>query len=191
MADAAARTLLDDLLVRAGYLRQQRDLYDEPRYTVRRQRFWHVAGDFPRITEADLRPGVGDCRYRISTAGLDQYLMTAEQVAAAVTGWQRAMSDLTLDAYAQDLIADVLATAEAESATTPETFTRRALDDLEQAGVTENTFTAYYRAHGIEASGYGSNDSLGTPRRVHQLLPPVPARSPGCPGPKWRRCSAA
>ena len=44
------------------------------------------------------------------------------------------MSDLSLDAYAQDLIADVLATAEAESATTPETFTRRALDDLEQAG---------------------------------------------------------
>jgi len=72
------------------------------------------------------------------------------------------MSDLTLVAYAQDLVADVLATAEAESATTPETFTRRALDDLEQAGVTENTFTAYYRAHGIEVSGYGSSDSLGT-----------------------------
>jgi AIPR protein/Abortive infection phage resistance protein N-terminal domain len=72
------------------------------------------------------------------------------------------MSDLTLAAYAQDLVADILATAEAESATTPETFTRRALDDLEQAGVTENTFTAYYRAHGVEVSGYGSNDSLGT-----------------------------
>jgi hypothetical protein len=72
------------------------------------------------------------------------------------------MSDLSLGAYAQDLVADVLATAEAESATTPETFTRRALDDLEQAGVTENTFTAYYRALGVEVSGYGSNDSLGT-----------------------------
>ena len=72
------------------------------------------------------------------------------------------MTDLTLEAYAQDLIADVLATAEAESATAPETFTRRALDDLEQAGVTENTFTAYYRAHGIEVSGYGSNESLGS-----------------------------
>lgn len=72
------------------------------------------------------------------------------------------MSDLTVAAYAQDLVADILATAEAESATTPETFTRRALDDLEQAGVTENTFTAYYRAHGVEVSGYGSNDSLGT-----------------------------
>lgn len=72
------------------------------------------------------------------------------------------MSDLTRAAYAQDLVADVLATAEAEGATTPETFTRRTLDDLEQAGVTENTFTAYHRAHGVEVNGYGSNDSVGT-----------------------------
>jgi len=72
------------------------------------------------------------------------------------------MSDLTISAYAEDLVADVLATAEAENATTPEIFTRRALDDLEQAGVTENTFTAYYRAHGVEVSGYGSNESLDT-----------------------------
>ena len=86
MTDAAARALLDDLLVRAGYLRQQRDLYDEPRYTVRRQRFWDVAGDFPRITEADLRPGVGDCRYSISTAGLDRYLLTADDISEAVSG---------------------------------------------------------------------------------------------------------
>jgi hypothetical protein len=72
------------------------------------------------------------------------------------------VGDLTLEDYAQDMLADVLATAEAESTTAPETFTRRALDDLEQAGVTENTFTAYYRAHGVEVSGYGSNDSLGS-----------------------------
>jgi AIPR protein/Abortive infection phage resistance protein N-terminal domain len=72
------------------------------------------------------------------------------------------MNDLSLEAYAQDLVNDVLATAEADNATTPDTFTRRALDDLEQAGVTENTFTAYYKAHGVEVSGYGSNDSLDT-----------------------------
>jgi hypothetical protein len=86
MTDAAARSLLDDLLVRAGYLESQRDLYDEPKYTVRKERFWHVTGDFPRITEADLRPGVGDCRYRISTTGLDEYVMTAAQVSAAIRG---------------------------------------------------------------------------------------------------------
>lgn len=70
------------------------------------------------------------------------------------------MSSLTLEEYAQELIADVLATAEAESITTPEAFAKRQFDDLSQAGVTENTYDAYYRARGIEVSGYGGNDSL-------------------------------
>jgi hypothetical protein len=84
VAHTGAREALDDLLVRAGYLRQQRSFYDEPRYTVRRQRFWHVTGEFPRITEADLRPGVGDCEYRISVTGLEQYALAAEDVLSAV-----------------------------------------------------------------------------------------------------------
>lgn len=70
------------------------------------------------------------------------------------------MSNEALADYAQELAADVLATAEAEGMTTPETFTRRAMDELEQAGVTENTFNAYYKAYGIEVSGYGSNESV-------------------------------
>jgi len=67
-----------------------------------------------------------------------------------------------LQTYVQGLVADVLATAEAENATAPDTFTRRVLDDLEQAGEVENTFTAYHRAHGLEVNGYGANQSLGT-----------------------------
>lgn len=70
------------------------------------------------------------------------------------------MSGLSADEYGQGLIAEVLATAEAESTTTPQAFTRRALNDLEQAGVTENTFDAYHRGYGIEVSGYGNNESL-------------------------------
>jgi hypothetical protein len=89
VTDAFARTVLDDLLVRAGYLRQQRELYDEPHYIVRKQHFWQVTGDFPRITEADLRPGVGDCCYRISTVGLEGYLMTTAQIATVLTGRPR------------------------------------------------------------------------------------------------------
>lgn len=84
VAQAGVTDALDDLLVRAGYLRQQRTFYDEPRYTVRRQSFWHVTGEFPRITEADLRPGVGDCEYRISLIGLEEYALTAEDVLSSV-----------------------------------------------------------------------------------------------------------
>jgi hypothetical protein len=72
------------------------------------------------------------------------------------------MSDLTVDGYLQELVAEVLASAEAEGTTTPQVFTRRALDDLEQAGVTENTFAAHHKAYGIQVSGYGSNESLDT-----------------------------
>jgi hypothetical protein len=72
------------------------------------------------------------------------------------------MSGPTLDSYLQELTAEVLATAEVEGTTTLPVFTRRALDDLEQAGVTENTFAAFYKARGIEVSGYGSNESLDT-----------------------------
>jgi hypothetical protein len=86
VTDAAATAVLDDLIVRAGYLRHQRELYDEPRYTVRQQRFWDVAGDFPRITEADLRSGVGDCRYSISTAGLERYLLATDDIAETISG---------------------------------------------------------------------------------------------------------
>ena len=115
------------------------------------------------------------------------------------------MSDRTLEDYAQELIADVLATAEAESTTTPQAFTRRALDDLEQAGVTENTFDAYHKAYGIEASGYGSNESLDAldvfitslpsrppghqdqPDRGRDAVPPCPSLRPAVP----RRATAA
>jgi hypothetical protein len=84
ITDPATRESLDNLLARVGYLRQQRAFYDEPRYTVRKQRFWHVTGDFPRIIEADLRPGVGDCEYRISVSGLERYALHAEDVLCAV-----------------------------------------------------------------------------------------------------------
>ncbi|HZO66213.1 MAG TPA: AIPR family protein [Kribbellaceae bacterium] len=72
------------------------------------------------------------------------------------------MADLSREDYARELVADVLATAEVESATTPLVFTRRVLDDLEQAGVAENTFTAHYYRHGVEVHGYGSNETLQT-----------------------------
>jgi len=72
------------------------------------------------------------------------------------------VTDIDVLEFGRDLVADVLATAEAENAGAPETFTRRVLDELEQAGELENTFAAYYRAHGIEVNGYGANESLGT-----------------------------
>ncbi|KDN82439.1 AIPR family protein [Kitasatospora cheerisanensis] len=69
------------------------------------------------------------------------------------------MPELDLSQYAHDVVADVQAAADAEGTTTPETFTRRVFEDLEQAGIVSNTFTAYHSAHGHLVHGYGIGDS--------------------------------
>ncbi len=82
----SARSVFEDLLLRAGYLPAQRRMYDEPRYTRRTNHVWQVAGDFPRIVEIDLRSGVGDCRYRITISGLDSYLLDNGKISSIVGG---------------------------------------------------------------------------------------------------------
>ncbi|MEU3390413.1 AIPR family protein [Streptomyces albidoflavus] len=69
------------------------------------------------------------------------------------------MAELDLIEFSRSLVADVQATADAEGTTTPEAFTRRVFEDLEQAGVVSNTFTAFHKAHGHEVHGYGIGES--------------------------------
>ncbi|GAA4896231.1 PD-(D/E)XK motif protein [Streptomonospora salina] len=82
----AVRAWLEGRLIQAGYLPSRRDLYQEPRYTLRDLKFWHVRGDFPRIVEADLRKGVGDCAYHVSTSGLDGYQASTDEVTELIGG---------------------------------------------------------------------------------------------------------
>lgn len=82
----AGRARFDGRLIQAGYLPGQRDLYDEPRYTLRELRFWQVRGDFPRVVESTLPEGVGDCTYHVSTSGLEQYRATTDEVTALIGG---------------------------------------------------------------------------------------------------------
>ncbi|MGW7237022.1 AIPR family protein [Streptomyces sp. NPDC054804] len=69
------------------------------------------------------------------------------------------MPELDLSQYSRDLVADVQATAEAEGTTTPEAFTRRVFEELEEAGIASNTFTAYHMMHGHLVHGYGIGES--------------------------------
>lgn len=69
------------------------------------------------------------------------------------------MSELDLSEYSRDLVADVQATADAEGTNPSEAFTRRVFEDLEQAGIASNTFTAYHKAQGHLVYGYGIGES--------------------------------
>ncbi|MEV7389322.1 PD-(D/E)XK motif protein [Streptomyces sp. NPDC091215] len=86
LANPGARARFDGLLVQAGYLPGQKDLYDEPRYTPREVRFWEVRDGFPRIVESGLPAGVSDCTYSLALSGLDQYRVGDAEVGNLIRG---------------------------------------------------------------------------------------------------------
>jgi Putative PD-(D/E)XK family member, (DUF4420) len=67
-------------LAHVGYLDLHRDMYPEPHYELRALRHLHVRSSFPRITESDLREGVGAVRYTVSLAACEGYEMAADDV---------------------------------------------------------------------------------------------------------------
>ncbi|PLW72998.1 PD-(D/E)XK motif protein [Streptomyces sp. SCUT-3] len=83
---AAVAARFETRLAWAGYLPHQRDLYDEPRYTVRRTDLWNVGDGFPRIVETDLPEGVGNCSYEISVSALEEHRTTTDEVIRAIRG---------------------------------------------------------------------------------------------------------
>ncbi|MBT2877733.1 PD-(D/E)XK motif protein [Streptomyces albidoflavus] len=81
-----ARARLDAQLVRVGYFPHQRDLYEEPRFTLRRTDVWRVVEGFPRIVESDLDQGVGNCTYDIDVSALEQHRVTTDEVTELIRG---------------------------------------------------------------------------------------------------------
>ncbi|MCP3758383.1 PD-(D/E)XK motif protein [Streptomyces sp. TBY4] len=86
IAAPSAKAQFDGLLIQAGYLPTQRELYGEPRYTLRDLRLWTVRDGFPRIVESALPPGVSDCAYNVSVEGLDDYRLTDAEAATLIRG---------------------------------------------------------------------------------------------------------
>ncbi|MFF0266868.1 PD-(D/E)XK motif protein [Kribbella sp. NPDC004536] len=86
LTSPSARARFDSLLIQIGYLPGHRDLYEEPRYTLRELRFWHVREGFPRLVESDLPAGIGDCTYQLSILGLDAYQVTGGEVEELIRG---------------------------------------------------------------------------------------------------------
>lgn len=72
-ADIYAARTLDDCLLKAGYLDVHASLYQNRRWQVSGCRFFHVRDRFPRLTEANLPPGVGDITYSVIADDLSEY----------------------------------------------------------------------------------------------------------------------
>ena len=63
-----AAAFFEESLVKRGYLDSQAWRYEKTGYVVRESNVFRVSGDFPRLTERDLPPGVGDLTYSIGVS---------------------------------------------------------------------------------------------------------------------------
>ena len=68
-----ANNLFKLKLLEVGYYDIHRPLYEETGYTIRQENLYRVAGNFPRITEANIPIGVGDVRYSIILSESEEY----------------------------------------------------------------------------------------------------------------------
>lgn len=76
----------NDKLMSAGYFDAMSGHYEEQSYTVRHEQFYEVSDGFPRITEQDLIPGVGDVRYKIALSACKSFAVREPRVLYCPTG---------------------------------------------------------------------------------------------------------
>lgn len=75
-SDLAALSLFNSKLFEIGYLDSQETKYLEQHYKLRKECFYRVKDNFPRIRENDLRPGVGNVKYGISICDCEPYIVS-------------------------------------------------------------------------------------------------------------------
>ena len=84
--DPSALDLYEDRLLEAGFLQTQAAQYESVRYHVRGTHLFQVKGAFPRIIEADLKPGVGAVKYSISVAECRHFAVTEDVLKSHLIG---------------------------------------------------------------------------------------------------------
>lgn len=75
-SDLAALSLFNSKLFEAGYLDAQETKYLEQHYKLRKENFYSVKGNFPRICENELRSGVGNVQYGITISDCEPYIVS-------------------------------------------------------------------------------------------------------------------
>jgi hypothetical protein len=79
-ANYMAVALFEQGLLERGYLDTQAWRYQKTGYVIRELNAFRVADGFPRLTERDLPPGVGDLTYSISIAECRKFAVSIEDV---------------------------------------------------------------------------------------------------------------
>lgn len=79
-SDFVSLNKFNNKLFEAGYFENHRDNYSDTGYFIRKEAFYKVENEFPRIEEKDMRNGVGDVKYSIIISQFSEYVKSEEFV---------------------------------------------------------------------------------------------------------------
>lgn len=83
--DAAALREFNERLLDAGWLDCKASRYEGRRWTARREISYRVSEGFPRLTERDLRVGIGDVSYALNLAACEPFVVPTSDIISALT----------------------------------------------------------------------------------------------------------
>ena len=84
-AHETSRDAFEIKLISTGYTDLDSPNYEDVGYSVTSTKYYRVHKGFPRITEEDLRLGVGSIKYKISASACEEFVIQEETVASWVT----------------------------------------------------------------------------------------------------------
>ncbi len=79
-SDYIALNSFNNKLMEAGFFNHHREIYEDIGYYIRQDAYYKIEGEFPRIEENEIRPGVGDVKYSIIIDNCQNYLTTETEV---------------------------------------------------------------------------------------------------------------
>lgn len=85
--DTQSVNLFNSKLFAAGYDDRKQEHYSKC-YQIRRESFYRINKDFPRIKENELRNGVGDVKYSISIGLCNEYLVPESQIFSTIAEYE-------------------------------------------------------------------------------------------------------
>lgn len=67
-------------LIKGGYFDIHRELYAEIGYAIREANYYKIQGNFPRLKEENIPPGVGDIQYTVNISGCEEFFVSESDV---------------------------------------------------------------------------------------------------------------
>ncbi len=83
-----AQTLFDSKLMQTGYFELDEDFYKECHYQIRKEQYYLVKDEFPRVKRDELRMGVSEVKYSISLNFSGENMVTEENVLNTIESYE-------------------------------------------------------------------------------------------------------